>query len=466
MKIKELIKKCESQKIEFKKSLAERKEILKTISAFANSKGGKIFVGIEENKNGSVKEIIGMEIRGREIENLSNEIKQNTDPVIFTSINLDKLKGKTLLIIEVKESPVKPVFAKIDRIPVAFRRVGRVNQKITANELRRMISEGKEFLWDSQVCEDAILDDIDEEKVRWFLRKAKAERNLDIDPETPVEEALERLKLYKDEGLTNAAVLLFGKEPTNFFLHAKIRCARFKGTDTHDYIDMKVFENTIPQLREESLKFIMQYIKHGIFFDENRRYDRWEYPIRALEEVLSNALAHREYNTSAQTQLSIFDDRIEVWNPGELPDPLTPEDLKRKHRSIPRNPFIANGLFLIKYIEQWGKGTNRVIERLIEQQLDEPLFQNLSGGFEVIIYGPGKKFEEEIEREKFHILDINDRQKKAIVYVKEKGSITKREYMKMNKVSDKTAYLELKDLLLKDIFNRVGIGRSTRYVVK
>ena len=80
----------ESQQIEFKKSLAERKELLETISAFANSNGGKIFVGIEENKDGSVKEIVGIRIRGKEIENLSNEIKQNTDPVIFPSIEIEK----------------------------------------------------------------------------------------------------------------------------------------------------------------------------------------------------------------------------------------------------------------------------------------------------------------------------------------------------------------------------------------
>ena len=89
----------ESPQIEFKKSLSERKELLETISAFANSKGGKIFVGIEENKDGSVKEIVGIRIRGKEIENLSNEIKQNTDPVVFPSIEIEKIMDKDVLML-------------------------------------------------------------------------------------------------------------------------------------------------------------------------------------------------------------------------------------------------------------------------------------------------------------------------------------------------------------------------------
>ena len=164
----------------------------------------------------------------------------------------------------------------------------------------------------------------------------------------------------------------------------------------------------------------MTHIKHAIFFDANRRYDRWEYPLRALEEVLNNSLAHRDYFSNAEIQLSIYDDRIEVWNPGELPKPLTLEDLRKNHKSILRNKVLADKLFLIKFIEQWGKGTNRIIDEMRQNNLTEPLFQNLSGGFEVTLIVPGKSFEKEIEKEKLHKLDINERQRKAIEYLKER----------------------------------------------
>jgi len=450
-----LIKKGESQTVEFKKSFAEQKEILQSICAFANMKGGKILIGVSDKS-----EIIGADIGKNTLEKIPQKIRETFDPVVFPSLVVEEIEGKNIVVVDVSESPEKPVFFKKD----AYKRVGRANRKLSANEIRTLARKsGGEVYWDEQMCQDATLEYIDDKKVKWFLRKARKERNFDVDPETPTKDALERLKLIKQKGFTNAAVLLFAKYPQKFFLQAKIRCARFKGMDGDDYIDMKVLEGTIPELMENTIKFIMQHTKHGVFFDENRRYDRWEYPLRAFEELISNALAHREYNSPAQIQLSIFDDRIELWNPGELPEPLTPEDLKRKHRSIPRNRLTAENLFLIKYIEQWGRGTNRVIKSLLDHNLPEPVFQNLSGGFEVIVHGPGKEFEEEIEKEKYHILDINERQKRAIKYVKEKGAITRREYTDINDVSSKTAYLELNDLLGKKIFTLQGKGRATRY---
>jgi ATP-dependent DNA helicase RecG len=178
---------------------------------------------------------------------------------------------------------------------------------------------------------------------------------------------------------------------------------------------------------------------------------------------LNNAIAHRDYFSNAEIQLSIYDDRIEIWNPGELPEPLTPEDLKKKHKSIPRNKLLADNLFLIRFIEEWGKGTNRIVDEMRQSKLPEPVFQDLSGGFEVILIGPGKSFGEEIEKEKLHILEINERQKSAIKYAKEKGGITRREYIEINKVSHTTAHKELKDLVKKRVFRIRGAGKYLRY---
>lgn len=399
----------------------------------------------------------------RTLEMIPQKIREKFDPNVFPIINLREIDGKTIAVIEVPESHEKPVFYK-DK---AYKRVGKANRKISASEVRKLAKEsGEKIYWDEQICKDARFEDIDEEKVNWFLRKARQERNYEVESDTPIKEALERLEVLKGGKLTRSAILMFGKRPQKFFSQAKIRCARFKGVDGLDYIDMKVLEGTIPELRENAIKFIMLHTKHGVFFDENRRYDRWEYPFRALEELLSNALAHREYESGSDMQVSVYDDRIEIWNPGELPKPLTPDDLKREHKSILRNRKTAETLFLIKYIEQWGKGTNRVIKRLLEHKLPEPTFRHLTGGFEVTVHGPGREFEKEIERQKYHVLDINERQKKAIEYVKEKGQITKREYISINNVSDKTAYIELNNLLIKNILKRIGVGRATKYVMK
>ena len=446
----------ESLIVEWKKSLSEIKEIIKSISAFSNTEGGKIFVGV--SKTGK---IVGVQIGKGTIEDLTNQISQQTDPKIHPRITIKKIKGKEIIIIDVKESA--------DHLVLAFgrpyERVGKSTMRISKDGYEKFILEKhKEKLqFDIQLCKKATLKDIDSSKVRWFLEKAKEARGFDVPIKISIKEALERLDLIDRVKLSNAAILLFSKRPQKFFIQAKIRCGRLKGANGHDFIDMKILEGTIPELRENAMKFITEHIKHAVYFDANQRYDRWEYPLRALEEVITNALAHRDYFSNSDVQLAIYDDRIEVWNPGELPKPLTPRDLKRKHRSIPRNKLLARQLFLIKYIERWGMGTNRVVDEMRQNNLPEPKFQNLSGGFEVILGGPGKAFEKEIEKEKLHKLEINQRQKKAIEYVVEKGSISRKEYKQINHISHTTAHTELKDLVKKGVFRVKGAGKYLRY---
>lgn len=278
-------------------------------------------------------------------------------------------------------------------------------------------------------------------------------------------DALEYLKVFQNGQLNNTALLLFGKDPQKFLVQSKIHAGRIKGMEGHDFLDTKVFEGTIPELRESAMRFIAEHVKKAVFFDANQRYDKWEYPLRALEEALNNALAHRDYLASGDIQLAVYDDRIEIWNPGELPKQLTPQQLKGKHRSIPKNQFLADRLYLIKYIERWGRGTNRIVEEMRAEKLPDPLFSNNSGGFEVVLIGPGKSFGKNIEAVKMHNLDLNSRQKKALEYLEKKDAISRREYAAMVKVSLRQANNDLDDLLKKKIFVQIGSGRATKYRV-
>lgn len=457
-----LIEQGEGQQLEFKESISELDRVIQTLSAFANTNpdGGCVLIGVVDK--GKIKEVI---IGKDTVKQIADKISAHTDPVLYPKIEVVKeSQDKGIIIITIDGSPNKPHLA----FGRAYKRVGSTTTQMTRNEYERLllVKHGSKLQFDSQICEGTAIEDIDEEKVRWFLRKAATERNFEVDTETPLYEALNRLNLIQASKLTNIAILMFGKFPQKFFIQARIRCARFKGTDGLDFIDMKVMDGTIPQLRESAIKFVMNHIKHAVFFDANQRYDKWEYPLRALEEVLTNSLAHRDYLSNAQIQLSIYDDRIEVWNPGELPQPLIPEDLKKKHKSIPRNKVLADKLFLIKYIEQWGKGTNRVMEEMKQDNLPEPEFQNLSGGFEVTLIGPGRTFEQEIEKQKFHVLEINERQKQAIEYMKEHGELTNREYREMTGLSDEGARKDLNVLIKKRLVQKRGRGRNTSYMLK
>jgi ATP-dependent DNA helicase RecG len=448
----------ESATIEWKPSLSQINEIIESITAFSNTEGGRLFVGV--SRNGSVT---GVSIGKDTIESLANRIAQHTEPKMHPRITVITVEGKEIIVIDVKESHNKLVLAN----GKAYTRVARSTRQVGKDEHERFIIEKHKdkLQFDTQVCKGATLKDINSAKVKWFLEKAKEERRLTIPERVSTKEALEYLKVLQHGKLNNTGILLFGKDPQKFFVQAKIRAGRIKGTEGNDFLDMKVLEGTIPELRENAMRFIAEHIKKAVFFDANQRYDKWEYPLRALEEALNNALAHRDYFSNSDIQLAVYDDRIEIWNPGELPKELTPEQLKVKHKSIPRNPFLADRLYLIKYIEHLGSGTNRIVEEMREDKLPDPVFANNSGGFEIVLIGPGKSFEKAIEDAKLHKLDLNDRQKKAMSYLRSKGEISRKEYAKLSEISLRQANKDLNDLLKKKVIIQVGMGRSTKYRV-
>jgi len=222
MDLKKIISQGESETVEFKKSISEGKEIIKTISAFANTKGGRIFVGTSNSGK-----VLGVEIGKDTIERLTNQITQNTDPKVHPHIIIEKINDKQVIIVKVKESS--------DHLVLAFgrpyKRVGKSTLLMSKDEYERIILEKHKdkLYFDSQICKEATLADIDKEKIKWFLKSAKAERNLNIDYSTSSIEVLKRLNLLIDNKPTNAAILMFGKNPQRFFIQSEIRCARFKG---------------------------------------------------------------------------------------------------------------------------------------------------------------------------------------------------------------------------------------------
>ena len=234
--IVKLLKRGESETLEFKKSTAQLDKALKSICAFLNHKGGTIYFGIEENRK-----VVGQGVSDKTMKSISQKIRQRIKPEISPEIKVLEIKGKEVIEVKVKEGSNKPYY--LDGI--AYKRVGTENVVIAPEELERIIIEKRKKYWNSEICEEASLNDIDEEKVRRFLRKAKYERNFDVEPEIPIKEALEKLELMKNGKLTNAAILLFGKNPQKFFLQAETRCARFKGTKPIEFTDMKVFQGSI-----------------------------------------------------------------------------------------------------------------------------------------------------------------------------------------------------------------------------
>ena len=453
-----LISRGENEGLEFKESLRLKEEICQAVSAFSNANGGSILVGVANDGK-----VIGVDIGRNTIEELANYIKRNTDPAIFPSVKILDVEGKEIIGIEVKESAEKPVFFKNH----AYKRVGKTNQRISSSEIRKLAKEsGVKVYWDERVSEDASLEDIEEEKVRLFLKRARFERRLEISPDISVKDALERLNLIKNNKLTSAAILLFGKEPQKFFLQTKLRCALYKGTTPITFIDLKIIEGNIIDQVEAAENFVLSHIKKAAKIVGFERQEVWEYPINALREAIVNAICHRDYSYSSDITIGVFDDRIEISNPGTLPEPLTPEDLKKKHKSILRNPLVANAFFLIGNIEQWGEGTNKIVQWCLEHGLREPDFEEIAGGFLVRFYAPEDVLSLIPESGKLDLekLGLNERQIEALrLMVNEGKGFTNKEYRERFSVSNWTCVDDMK-LLEKHGFVIVeGKGKSTVY---
>jgi len=452
MDIKELTHRGESQSLEFKESLKLKDEIGETVSAFSNSDGGTIIVGASDNGG-----VPGVDIGKNTLEELANYIKRNTDPHIFPSVKIQEVGRESVVVVEVKGSAEKPVFFKNH----AYKRVGKTNQMISSSELRKLAKEsGGRVYWDERVCEDADLEDIEEEKVRWFLKEARHERGLDINESSSVEDALLRLKLLKAEKPTNGAVLLFGRDPQRKFIQSEIKCIRFKGVGvTGEMIDLRTVGGDVFDQLIEAEKFIFNNIALSAWIEDGKiqRQERWEYPPKAIREALANAISHRDYETTSRVQVRIFDDRMEFWNPGRLPEGWTVETLRHVHESIPGNPSIAKQFFWVKYIEEVGTGTNKIIEWCIDWGLPEPEFEFTGTSLVVTLW------KSKLNEEYLNTLGLNERQREAISYMKEHKKITSKEYAELFSITDRTARNDLKSLLDKKILIQRGTSKKSTY---
>ena len=445
-----LLEDDEKENVEFKTSLSEIGEILKTISAFSNKRGGTILVGVNNDRD-----VVGVDIGTNTLERLANNIRRETDPQIFPFIDYFEQDDKTVISIEVSESTSKPVFYR-DK---AYIRVGRTNQKLSSTEIRNLITtEHRVTSWDEQAVTEASFEDVDRNKLTDFLKLAVLKRNLDLDPKSPVEEALSRLDLLRDGKLTNAAILLFGKNPQKFVLQAFTQCGKFKGVDTVEFEDMHDFNGTLIDQRDDALRFAEKHIRRSARIEGSERVEEFEYPIESIREAITNAICHRDYRINSNVQLRIFDDRMEIWGCGPLPEPLTVEDLKKPHDSIRRNPLIAGSLFKIGFIERWGTGTQRIIDFCLEQGLPEPLFEIKSGSLVVTLRK--YKYTESMKRE------LSLRQQNAMEYLIKNGKITNREYREINpEIKEDAALNDLKDLVDKGLISLKARGRYSYYVL-
>ncbi|MDR1342024.1 MAG: putative DNA binding domain-containing protein [Prevotellaceae bacterium] len=433
----------ETQNIEYKSSWHD--DYLKWVCGFANAQGGKIYIGKDDDGN-----VIGIADYKELLDTIPNKIKNLMG--ITAEVNHEEEDGKHYI-----EIVVQPYSVPISLRGRYYYRSGSVKQELTGAALNEFLLKRAGQTWDNVIEPRATFADIDEKSVKEYLVISKEKGRLPNFDGLTTEDIFDKLHLTEGEQLKRAAIILFGKDPCRFYPNVFVKIGRFAKDDADlRYQDVEE-GNIIVLLRNVLERLDQKYLIKQITFEGMYRVETPEYPTVALREMLLNSMIHRSYMGSF-SQMRVYDDKINLWNEGGLPEGISLEALKRSHKSKPRNLLIADVCFKGGLIDAWGRGTISIINACKEAGLPEPELIEEDGGFMVTL------FKNKFSAEELQKSGLNDRQIKAVLYVKEKGKITNKEYQEINQISNRTATYELKELVEKfDLLKTSGASVGTYY---
>jgi len=332
-----------------------------------------------------------------------------------------------------------------------------VKQELTGTALNEFLLKRAGFTWDDVIDERATFADIDEASIKKYLRKAETGGRLPDADGLTTEELLEKLRLAENGKLKRAAIVLFGKDPGKFYPNTFVKIGKFEDDDFTIRFQ-EVEEGNVIEVLEKVLRTLdYKFLIKNISFKGMNRIETLEYPVPALREMLLNSLIHRNY-MGAPTQLRVYDNKLTLWNHGALPEGITLDKLSKSHSSYPRNPILAEACFKGSYIDSWGSGIMKIVDSCKVAGLPTPVLEEDGGGFIV------KLFKNRFTEEQLQKLGLNERQIKAVLYVKERGKITNSEYQALNSVAKPTATRDLSELTdTYNILKNTGFGAGSIY---
>ena len=449
--IKQLIKQGESNTTEFKERVD--REAIETAAAFANTRGGVILIGVSDNR-----EITGITIGKETLRDVANRISQAIEPRVVMEVESVEVEGKSVLLVQITESQIKPISVK----GICYKRVGNSNRVMSPQEIAQMHLKSVGQTWDQLSVVSAKNHDIDEQKIQWYLTRRETSRNVAQPQNMTVPDLLRNINcISEEETPTHAGILFFGKHPQKFFQNAQLRVVRFKGTSvTHPVIDRLDCSGTLWEITNDAEEFIRRNIRLLSLRGSKsfQRDDKFEYPLEALREAIINGLIHRNYQEPADVRVFIFDNRIEIINPGSFPEDVRPH--KPIHRPV--NPILSQLMYDVGFVERYGSGI-KMMQRLCEE------WENTAPRYELHPLETKVIFDSPIQDTTLLEIDdiseqLNERQKNALFHAEKNGQIATKEYVEINRVSRGIAYVELRDLTDKGLLSVIGKGRGTKYI--
>ena len=436
----------ESQNIEYKSSWHE--DYLDWICGFANAQGGRIYIGKDDNGR-----VIGLSDSDYKdlMEKIPNKIKNQLG--ITADVNLLQEKDKHFI-----EIVVPPYSVPISLRGKYFYRSGSVKQELTGAALNEFLLHRIGRKWDSVPVPNVKIEDLKPETFNFFKEKGIksgriAEENR---TDTPLQ-VLTNLKLIDNDYVSRAAVMLFHPDPEKFVSGAYIKIGFFH-TDSDLLFQDEVHGNLFEQV-EKTVEFLLtKYTRALISYEGLTRIETPEYPKDALREAVLNAVSHKDYTGAYPIQISVYADKIMIWNYGRLPENWTVKDLLDKHSSQPRNPDIANAFFRSGYVESWGRGMDKMKKLCLEAGLPKPKISCKGNDFWTIFNkAANNKKDASVPR-------LNARQTEALVYFKSKGVVTSPEYAEKFKITERTARRDLMELEKANLLKKEGDKKIARYI--
>jgi ATP-dependent DNA helicase RecG len=362
--------KRESQNIEYKESW--RDEYLKWICGFANAQGGVLCIG--KSDAGMVTGVVNAK---RLMEELPNRVRDLLG--ILVEVNLHTKKGLDYLEIVVEPYPY----------PISYKgqyhyRSGSTKQELKGAALDHFLLQKQGKAWDGVPVPHVSPAHLDAAALARFRQLSRRSGRIDDSVlDEPDETLIEKLRLWDGQYLKRAALLLFHPDPERFVTGAYIKIGFFR-TNTDLLYQDEVHGNLFAQIEQAMEILKTKYLKAGIRYEGIQRIEELPVPNAALREALLNAVVHRDYSSGSPVQISVYNDRLMIWNSGTLPEKWSLATLLGKHSSQPFNPDIANAFFRAGEIEAWGRGVERIFAACREAGMADPVVKTEASGLWII----------------------------------------------------------------------------------
>ena len=359
--IQSLIDSGEGYNVEFKVRVPSKvRELTEEICAFANADGGYLLIGVDDNG-----QVVDTNLENDKRSAIQGSISE-ISPALHCELYSVNIVNKTVWVIDVPSGKDKPYIFSGS----IYVREGANSQKLrTAEEMRSFFQECNKIFFDHIPCHwFNIYTDADEQMIKDFRTEAK------LSLSTPDKQIFENLELFTENGTAkNGAAMFFGKQPERKFPHAITRCVLFKGTNKVYIIDDKTFGGSLYQQYLQAIAWLESKLQVAYKIEgTGPREEIWEIPLTVFKEAIINALSHRDYyEQGASIMIEMFDDRVEISNPGGLL-PVVAKNFG--HKSMTRNPLIFGLFTRMHLVERVASGIPRMQEAMREANLPEPEF--------------------------------------------------------------------------------------------